>query len=92
MSCKSIFRAYFRQTALRSWSILENASSSSTSLTLEGAVQQDDCAGMDASEQFLEGFFLRRLFVLIPVYVGEAPEKGIITELFYTQSTFCIRD
>ena len=44
-------------------------------------MEKDDGAGMDAAEKLLEGFLLRGLFVLVPVHVSQAPEKGGITEL-----------
>lgn len=45
-----------------------------------GTVKQDDCAGMDTGGQLLHGLLMRRLFVLVPVYIGETPEKGVVAE------------
>lgn len=39
-------------------------------------MEQDDGAGVDAGEEFGEGFLLGRLLLLNPVYVGETPEEG----------------
>ena len=47
-----------------------------------GAVEQDDGAGVDASEQFIEGFLMGGLFILIPVDIGKAPEEGVISHVF----------
>ena len=38
-------------------------------------------AWMDAAKKFIEGFFLRRLFVFIPVYIGQAPEECVISKV-----------
>ena len=36
---------------------------------------------MDAAQKFFKGLFFRGLFVFIPVHIGQAPEKGLISHI-----------
>lgn len=45
-------------------------------------MEEDDGAGMDASQKFFECFLFGRLFILVPVYIGEAPEKCAVSHVF----------
>ena len=43
-------------------------------------MEEDDSARMNAAQQFVKGLFLCGLIVLVPVYVGEAPEEGVVAK------------
>ena len=45
-------------------------------------MKEYDGAGVDASQKFFEGFLFGRLFILVPVYIGEAPEKCAVSHVF----------
>ena len=36
---------------------------------------------MDAGNQLGEGFLMGGLLILIPVHIGQAPEKGFVSQL-----------
>ena len=47
-----------------------------------GAVEKNQCSGMNPVQQFFKSFFFGRLLILIPVYIGETPEKAFIAKFF----------
>ena len=46
---------------------------------------------MDAAQKFFKGLFFRGLFVFIPVHIGQAPEKGLISHILcHLQVVFAV--
>ncbi len=52
-------------------------------------VQQDNGTRVDPFQKLIEGFLFGRLFVLVPVYVGKAPEEGFIPKLLCHRQICC---
>ena len=44
-------------------------------------MKQYNRSGMNAGKQFVKGFFMSRLIILLPVYIGKAPEKCLVSQL-----------
>lgn len=44
---------------------------------------------MNAAGQLFKSFLMGRLLILIPVYIGETPEKGLISEIFCHLQIVC---
>ena len=44
-------------------------------------MKKNDSTRMDAFQELVEGLLFGGLVILVPVYIGEAPEEGLIAEV-----------
>ena len=52
-------------------------------------MKQDDGTGMNASGQLFESLLVGRLLILVPVYIGEPPEKRLLSEVLCHLQVLC---
>ena len=52
-------------------------------------MKQNDGAGMNASGQLFESLLVGWLLILVPVYIGETPEKRMVSEVLCHLQVLC---
>ena len=44
-------------------------------------MKENDGSGMDSCQELVEGLLFGGLVILVPVYIGEAPEESFVAEI-----------